>query len=517
MRANDHASKPQHAASLELAGLRIKRSVDGSRRKGALRSVAVVGLGKLGLPLACLLAVRGCRVAGIDCQAQVVEGVNQGRYTGPEPLVADLLSMAAGRLTAYTDFAPICETEAAFVVVPTPSDADDRFSLEHVLPVVRRIAQEASLACKGTYIIVLVSTVMPGACDRIVLPAIWVASAGHQGGGVELVYAPEFVALGDVVRGMVQPSLVLIGGQSEHAVDRVARTMETIVTHRPAFVRTNFINAETAKLALNALVSTKIACANLLAELCHHLPGADVDAVTRAVGADPRIRPLYLRGGLGFGGPCFPRDVRALGALCRELKVAPRLPDMVSAMNDALPGLVADFVIRCHQSQGVIGILGLAYRAGTGIVEGSHPLKIAGRLALSGSPVHVYDPLVREADCPRLASLKVHFCQDVRSVFEAAATIVIAGQATEFRKLKPAWLGQRTVVDCWRHLPAQAVAEWLSPAGPPGFRYFAWGRGPSDHSGRSPQPGDEEYDEQPWIADHPATLALPGMVEGDVG
>jgi UDPglucose 6-dehydrogenase len=255
------------------------------------------------------------------------------------------------------------------------------------------------------------------------------------------------------------------------------------VTNRPAVVRTNLINAEVAKLALNSLVSVKVTCANLLAEICQHLPGADVDAVTYAVGADSRIGPKYLRGGLGYGGPCLPRDVRALSALCRELGIKAEVPDSVTATNERLAVLVADFVRQCHQGSGAVGVLGLAYRKGTRIVEASQAVDLVRQLARDLTPVHVYDPLVRASGCPQLAGLPVTWQPDIKSVCGAAQTLVIASQAREFTTgLEPAWLANRTIVDCWRLLPAETVADWLSPDGPLGFRYFAWGHGPQGAS-----------------------------------
>jgi UDPglucose 6-dehydrogenase len=458
--------------------------------------VAVVGLGKLGLPLAGIFAARGCHVSGFDTQTSVVEALSRGKGRDHEPLVEDLLEKAGDRLSASTEYAAVGSTEAAFVVVPTASDPDDRFSLFHVLPAVRAITCEVAEAGIPHYTIVLVSTVMPGACEGVILPAIEeVLVGGRQESSVaesirsrsarttarepriELVYAPEFVALGNVVRGMLEPDLILVGGQTEAAAERVATFLESIVISQPTVVRTNLINAEIAKLALNALVSTKVTCANLLSQICQRMPGADVDTVTQAVGADPRIGPKYLRGGLGYGGPCFPRDVRALSALCVELGLDAALPDSVTAINEGIPAQVAAFIHRCHEGRGTIGVLGLAYRPGTNIVEASQPVEIVRRLVCATTPVLVYDPLVQADECPRLADMPVTWSADVQAVCKNADTIVITGRAEEFRALNPAWLAGKTIVDCWRWLSAETVAEWLSPSGPPGFRYFAWGCG----------------------------------------
>lgn len=156
-----------------LAELGLERAADpGVNGRNTFRSVAVVGLGKLGLPLACVLASKGCMVYGIDTQESLVDAVNKGEYGGQEPYVATLLWQNRKRISASSDYAPIRETEAAFVLVPTPSDGQDRFSLAHVLPAVSAIARVVADAGLPRYTIIVVSTVMPGACEREIWPVI---------------------------------------------------------------------------------------------------------------------------------------------------------------------------------------------------------------------------------------------------------------------------------------------------------------------------------------------------------
>ena len=249
------------------------------------KSVAVVGLGKLGLPLACILASKGFHVVGVDASPATVEAVKSGRYIGPEPRVAELLAANRTRIEASVDYGILARTSLAFVVVPTPSDRDDRFSLECVLPAVRSIADTVARCGLTDYVIVLVSTVMPGACQNDIVPAIREVAGASA---IELVYSPEFVALGEVVCGMLSPDLVLIGSNSSHSADRVEQVQKTVVDNDPRIVRTSWASAEIAKLGLNTLVSAKITSANLLAQLCQRTPDANVDDVTAAIGADRR-------------------------------------------------------------------------------------------------------------------------------------------------------------------------------------------------------------------------------------
>jgi len=315
-------------------------------KPSAFQRVCVVGLGKLGLPWACVLASKGIEVVGIDTSPLAVEVVNSAAYRGHEPDVAQLLSQHRERLNATEDFEAVDGTQAAFVVVPTPSDARQRFSLDYVLTAVEQIARAVTRADIEDYTIALVSTVMPLACERFILPAIERASVHRARRGIHLAYCPEFVALGQVVRGMLHPDLVLIGAADQAVSHRLADFYRGIVQNNPAVIETSLASAEVAKLGINSMLSFKVACANLLSRLCHELPGASVDEVTRAVGSDSRIGPKFLRGGLGFGGPCLPRDVRALASLCQDLGIDSGIPDAVSNFNASMPDAIVQIVSR---------------------------------------------------------------------------------------------------------------------------------------------------------------------------
>lgn len=446
-------------------------------RNEAARTVAVVGLGKLGLPLACVLAARGRRVHGVDTNAAVVQAINAGRYVDREPRVAELLAAHQERISAATHDAEIAATSLAFVVVPTPSDANDRFSARLVLEAVRSISARVAAARLEGYTIVLVSTVMPGCCQNEIEPAIREAAPGSR---IDLVYSPEFVALGDVVRGMRKPDLVLIGARDKRAADRVECMLRLIVENRPRFVRTSHASAEVAKLGLNTLVSTKITCANLLARICQELPEANVDDVTRAIGADRRIGARYLRGGLGYGGPCFPRDVLAMASLCEELRIDAAIPLSISRFNDGLADALVDLVLEAAPSQGEVAVLGITYRPGTNITEGSHGLRIARHLIEQGVKVHVRDPALSALDALRLFGRRAEWHATVETALAASAKVVIASCCEEFGYLPPEALCNRTVIDCWRQLAPECVSRARRHSA--GFCYLAWGHGPVDAS-----------------------------------
>ena len=263
--------------------------------------VTVVGLGKLGCPLAAWLSTRH-EVVGVDLDGRVVETVNNGLAPVEEPGLDELM----GGFTASTGFDAAKGSDAAFVIVPTPSLPDGAFSPEHVK------AALDGLRPHHHGPVVVTSTVMPGHMD----------SLRWRG---PLLYNPWFVALGGVLDGFKRPPFVLIGQRTDEDGRWLAqfwRDMDVNAKVR----RMPFVDAEITKLALNCYVVTKIAFANYLDELCSAL-GADGRRVANAVGLDPRVGSRYFQPGGPPGGPCFPRDSRALVRASKLASVTPRIPE----------------------------------------------------------------------------------------------------------------------------------------------------------------------------------------------
>jgi UDPglucose 6-dehydrogenase len=270
--------------------------------------VSVVGLGKLGLCVAAVLADRGFKVVGIDVDKAKVDAVNSGRSLIPESSLEDLIKKNSKNLRATTDhYDAVKQTQASFVIVPTPSESDGSFSLKFVVEALEKIG--SAIADKdGYHLVVINSTVSPGSMENRVKPLLEEVTGKKCGMDFGLCYNPEFIALGDVIRGLLEPDLVLIGESDPKAGSILADMYKRICVNNPPIERTSFINAEIAKIAINSYITMKITFANLLAEICENTDGADVDEVTRIIGRDSRIGSKYLKGGLGYGGPCFPRD-----------------------------------------------------------------------------------------------------------------------------------------------------------------------------------------------------------------
>jgi len=280
-----------------------------------VQSISIVGLGKLGSPLAACFAARGFYVWAVDGDAQKIEALNRGIPPVQEPGLAELLRESQGRLKAIQDMErAVRDSEATFIVVGTPSEPSGGFSLRNVLPTCEAIGR-AVRAKQAFHLVVLTSTVMPGSTGGDVKAALERASGKRCGENFGLCYSPEFVALGTVIRDFYFPDFLLIGESDPRSGEMLAELYQRVCKNSPTAARMNFINAEITKLAVNTFITTKISYANMLARLCERLPEADVNVVTDTLGLDSRIGPKYLKGAVSYGGPCFPRDNRALAAL----------------------------------------------------------------------------------------------------------------------------------------------------------------------------------------------------------
>ena len=278
--------------------------------------ICVVGLGKLGAPLAALLADRGHDVIGVDTRTEDRRSAERRAVPAiREPGLAELIDRNRSRLQATTDLAGAAgNTDASFIVVPTPSTANGTFSMRFVMDAINGIGRGLRRS-KNYHVATVTSTMMPLSTDLDVKPALEAASGRVVGDSVGLCYNPEFIALGSVIRDMTHPDLVLIGESDPRAGDVVEAIHRTFIANNAQVRRMTWVNAEITKIAVNTFVTTKISYANMLAEICEQLPGGDVDVVTGALGVDRRIGHAYLRGAVGYGGPCFPRDNAALVAV----------------------------------------------------------------------------------------------------------------------------------------------------------------------------------------------------------
>ena len=427
--------------------------------------VSVVGLGKLGSPLAAVLASRGHQVIGVDVRPESVRDLREGRAPVREPQLQELIASSRDRLSATTDYIEaMLGSQITIVIVPTPSDERGAFSNEYVLASIREIG--LALRKKNEYHVVsITSTVMPGSTGGEIRDALERHSGRRVGEDVGLCYNPEFVALGSVIHDMLHPDFVLIGESDRRAGDVLEELYRPVYDLMPPVRRMNFVNAELAKISVNTFITTKISYANMLSDICDRLPGADVDVVTAAIGCDSRIGSKYLRGATGYGGPCFPRDNIAFGQLARALGSRADIADATDTLNRYQIERVLGIIQGRVRSGSRIGILGLSYKPHTPVIEESPGMALAMRLLDEHYSVTGYDPMALAAARTLLGD-RFTAASDAAACAASSDALVITTPWPEFQNLSPAAVGgtgsrpsRLLILDCWRMLPCEKFAQ----------------------------------------------------------
>jgi UDPglucose 6-dehydrogenase len=419
--------------------------------------ISVIGLGKLGSPMAACFAAKGFTTIGVDVNQAYVDAINDGRPPVFEPQLGEMLAEGRSCLSATTDTAAaVARTDVTFVIVPTPSEEGGGFSLRFVLDAMETIG--GALREKADYhLVVLTSTVMPGATGGPVRHALEDASGKQVGLDFGLCYSPEFIALGSVVRDFLNPDFLLIGESDDRAGEMLAGIYARVVANDPGVARLNFVNAELAKISVNTFVTTKIAFANMLARICERLPEASVDDVTSALGLDSRIGPKYLRGAISYGGPCFPRDNVALASLARSLDAPAYVAEATDTANrDGIERLAQLAIDHLPDDQGTAAVLGLSYKPNTDVIEESPGMHLVRALSERGIDVVAFDPAAVPNARRMMDGSDVRFVDSADDAIRDADVVVIATAWQEFAGLDLAALGADrpapVVIDCWRLL-----------------------------------------------------------------
>jgi len=427
--------------------------------------VSVIGLGKLGAPMAAVFAAKGHEVIGLDVHAPFLAALRAGRAPVEEPKLQEMIDVGRPRLAVTSSHDElVAKSDVTFIVVPTPSDSSGAFTNDYVLAALENVGD--AIGRKPEYHVVAVtSTVMPGSMDGPIRTTLERASGRIVGANMGLCYNPEFIALGSVVDNMLEPDFLLIGESDARAGAAVASVYETVCPNHPSARRMNFVNAELAKISVNTFVTTKISYANMLADLCDRLPGADVDVVTEAVGSDSRIGRKYLRGAVGYGGPCFPRDNIAFAALALRVGAHADIARATDAINRYQIDRLSAAVTTRVKPGACVAVLGMSYKVDTGVIEEGQGVMLAQRLHKLGYAVTIHDPVASNAAARMLGS-DVSLASSVQEALRSADIAIIVTPWPEYADIGRTSLPRRIpVIDCWRllrHEPETTVdVVWL--------------------------------------------------------
>ncbi len=448
-----------------------------------MKQIAVVGVGYVGLVTAACFADLGNKVIALDIDERKIARLKQGRMPIYEPGLEELVrrNVHAGRLQFTTSYAEALEgTEFAFIAVGTPEGGDGEADLRYVQAAARSIAQ----AMTNPLIVINKSTVPVGTGD-------WVADIirEHQPQPMpfSVVSCPEFLREGSAISDFMHPHRVVLGSTDPEAAEKVAQLHLPL---RAPIIVTDLRTAEMIKYASNAFLATKISFINEIANICEAL-GADVEEVAVGMGYDPRIGPLFLKAGLGYGGSCFPKDVKALAHMAEEKG---RQPQLLHAVMDINADRRRIAVERLEEMLGdlqgkTVGLLGLAFKPNTDDMREAPAIDIAQMLSEKGAEVRAYDPIAM--DNARDLLPQVTMCADPYALAKGSDALVVVTDWNEFKQLdlqqirdlmrQPVIFDGRNIYD-----PAQMCAL--------GFHYRGMGRGYKGPCAEEKPPAADETD-----------------------
>jgi UDPglucose 6-dehydrogenase len=436
--------------------------------------IAVVGTGYVGLVAGACFADAGTRVVCVDVDKDKLRELEHGRVPFFEPGLEELVTRNwPVRLGFSSDLAAsMAGASAVFVAVGTPPNEDGSADLSHVLGVARQVAEAAD----HPTILVLKSTVPVGTNERV--RQVVGERARHR---IPVVSNPEFLKEGDAVSDFLKPDRVVIGTEDDDAFEVLSRLYAPFTRQRNRIQRMSPRSAEIVKYAANAMLATKISFMNEIAHLCD-AAGGDVEEVRAALGSDPRIGYPFLYAGLGFGGSCFPKDLRALVRTGRDLGVPLGVAEAaVEANRRPVARLLADLERELGGLGGkTVAVWGLAFKPRTDDVREAPALALIAELVERGARVRAHDPQARETaarELVRRGVVGVELLGDEYLACEGAHALVVATEwneyrAPDFERIRELMRG-RHVFDGRNVLVPAAVAD-------AGFHYRGVGRPPID-------------------------------------
>ncbi|MEI8327971.1 MAG: nucleotide sugar dehydrogenase [Candidatus Taylorbacteria bacterium] len=402
----------------------------------ASNTVSVIGLGKLGLPTAVFFASYGKDVICYDVSKKLVSDLNASIVESTESGLIGAFTRHRKRLSFTDSIAhAISHSNITFVIVPTPSLDSGEFSTEYV----KDAANSIGVALKAKtewHLVVLVSTVLPGETRAKLLDVIEQRSGKICGKDFGVCYNPEFIALGSVLHNLANPDFELIGESDARSGDTLDKFYHDIFSTHVQRCHMGLENAELVKVAINTFVTTKISYANMLAEICENVAGLDVVVVTEAIGLDNRIGRKYLGGGLGYGGPCFPRDNVALSAFARRISANAPIADATDVINRTqVHRLIGRMIDTCGTAiaHAKIAVLGLSYKQDTSVIEKSQAMEIVEHLLkLSLQHITVFDREKTLESAKRKLGSQVRYETSLDAAVKGAKIIVIAVNDSHF-------------------------------------------------------------------------------------
>ena len=399
-------------------------------------NIAIVGTGYVGLVSGTCFAEMGAHVTCVDVDAQKIQKLKDGIMPIYEPGLEELVkrNVEYGRLQFTTDLTEVLDdVEVVFSAVGTPPDEDGSADLKYVLAVARQFGQNIN---KYT-ILVTKSTVPVGTAQKV--KAAIQDELKKRGVDVPFDVAsnPEFLKEGAAIKDFMSPDRVVVGTESEKAKEVMTRLYKPFLINNFRVIFMDIPSAEMTKYAANAMLATRISFMNDIANLCERV-GANVDSVRKGIGTDTRIGSKFLYAGCGYGGSCFPKDVKALVHTGLDNDYHMEVIEAVERVNEKQKSIIYDKIIKAvGDVRGkTIAIIGLAFKPETDDMRGAPALVVTDKLLKAGASVRVFDPVAMD-ECKRRIGDAVTYCKNMYDASDGADVFALMTEWRQFRM--PSW------------------------------------------------------------------------------
>ncbi|HHJ10461.1 MAG TPA: UDP-glucose/GDP-mannose dehydrogenase family protein [Bacteroidetes bacterium] len=395
--------------------------------------ITVVGTGYVGLVTGTCFADTGVQVHCIDIDERKVKQLNEGKSPIYEPGLEPMIqrNMEKGRLFFSTDLKPsLEESEVIFIAVGTPPDEDGSADLQHVLKVASQVGKYMT-----DYMVVVTKSTVPVGTARLVKKTIK-ETLENRGKDIsfDVVSNPEFLKEGNAVQDFLKPDRIVIGVDSEKAKTVMRRLYKPFLLNNHPILFMDIPSAEMTKYTANAMLATKISFMNEIANLCERV-GASVEMVRKGIGSDPRIGNKFIYPGTGYGGSCFPKDVKALIKTARDNHYQLKILEAVEDVNEHQKSVLFSKISKHFKDKlkgKTFGIWGLSFKPLTDDIREAPSLVLIGKLLEAGANIKAYDPAAIN-QAKRVLGNKITYSQDPYDTLVNADALVLVTEWPEFR------------------------------------------------------------------------------------
>ena len=434
--------------------------------------IAVIGTGYVGLVSGTCFSELGVRVSCLDIDQKKIDNLNKGILPIWEPGLKDMVddNMHKGLLSFTSDYAEaLKDADAAFICVGTPPDEDGSADLKYVLAVAREIGRNIS-----DYIVVVTKSTVPiGTSEKVRKAVADEIAARNVDIKFDVASNPEFLKEGSAVADFMKPDRVVVGVDSEKAKELMTRLYRPMLLNNFRVIFTDIPSAEMIKYAANSMLATRISFMNDLANLCE-LVGADINMVRKGIGSDTRIGSKFLYSGCGYGGSCFPKDVKALIKSASDYGYSLEILTAVENVNNRQKEILFDKVYKYFDGNlkgKKIAMWGLAFKPNTDDMREAPSLILAEKFTSMGAKIFAYDPVAMDEAKRRLGDT-ITLCKSPYEATENADALLLVTEWSEFRVLDYKQLEkmkQKLIFDGRNIYDPEEVRSF-------GFQYFGIGR-----------------------------------------